>query len=441
MLSNSLKSKIKELYETTPDYVGVCYGKKIKNNDYTGENCVIFTVPEKKSLNDIPNNEILPDKVIIDGVEYKTDVVSSGIIRPLDRRLGNNYAELFSGGDALPNYYSGCTGPVRDNCFSWTISGSPIFYLFERPIKGGLSLSSDNLFGSYGTLGFLCLDKQTQSIVGITNNHVVILDAFYTIFRNLYGPFENELTDRVYHSFVGVGNDEYKIGRVVRYEPIYPSDYGINYIDAAIVSLNQTGFTGTTIVDLNESYKIYGLTGVTYPLPFATTLEIDSIMTTNPKLYSVGTSSGIKENNPCHLVPYALNAFASITYQMQGYEITSEWEDLIYFRRTNPQCPYPVYPGDSGSVLIADFSGTTKIIGLVFAGFGEPIAFAGIACRIDRIVNRLGIEPWTGGTKNFIEENSMQFITVTGGSINRTLQCDGETYWQAGLTSYNNPCT
>ena len=41
--------KIEELYESTPDYVGVGFGFKLTNKEYTEDHAVIFTV-EKNVL-------------------------------------------------------------------------------------------------------------------------------------------------------------------------------------------------------------------------------------------------------------------------------------------------------------------------------------------------------------------------------------------------------
>ena len=62
--------KIEELYESTPDYVGVGFGFKATNKEYTEEHAVIFTVEKKRPIEEIPEGELLPKEIEIDGVTY-----------------------------------------------------------------------------------------------------------------------------------------------------------------------------------------------------------------------------------------------------------------------------------------------------------------------------------------------------------------------------------
>ena len=75
MLTELINESIKKLYETTPDNVSVMYGKKIINNVETDEISIVFMVPKKLPLNEIPQEEILPSTVEIDGTIYNTDVI------------------------------------------------------------------------------------------------------------------------------------------------------------------------------------------------------------------------------------------------------------------------------------------------------------------------------------------------------------------------------
>jgi len=111
-------------------------------------------------------------------------------------------------------------------------------------------------------------------------------------------------------------------------------------------------------------------------------------------------------------------------------------------------CPYPVWGGDSGSVLIANFGGVWKIVGLVFAGNGQrypqspveiPSTF-GLACRIDHVANELGIKAWTGSIAPVVDHTTIDFITISGSNDTKILNCSGSTYWQVGLTKTHNVC-
>lgn len=404
MVTQSIKNKISELFNSTPKDVGVGFGKKIKNDQYTGDLSIIFFVDKKKSKDELKENEILPSSVEIDGITYQTDVIET------------------EGANTLV-----CDPPVSTDCYSYTSDD-----FTYRPIRGGISITSFNNRSSLGTLGLIAVDSESQSLVGLTNNHVVIKNAFYTHYQNLYGSYDNEINDRVYQSAFRVGDPVYEIGRVLRYEPIRPLGNGQNTIDAAIFSVS------SSVIDINQSYKQRGITGFTTPLPFATTSEIDNLLSTDPPLLSVGRTTGPKEGYPCGLDTFSLGVTLYIAFNMQGYSVTTEFTDVIGFRRINPDCLYPVAPGDSGSALIANFGGTYKIIGLVFALSGN--AKTGYACRIDNIASNLGIEAWTGGTKNFIDPNSIELITTPGKSLDKTITCSGKTFYQVGFTTINNPC-
>ena len=95
-------------------------------------------------------------------------------------------------------------------------------------------------------------------------------------------------------------------------------------------------------------------------------------------------------------------------------------------------CDYPIWHGDSGSALIADFSGTKKIIGLCFSGSDK----VGLACRIDRISSLINISAWNGEPVNYSSETEIDEITVDGLSDYEYITVSGKTYWQAGLV-YN----
>ena len=110
-------------------------------------------------------------------------------------------------------------------------------------------------------------------------------------------------------------------------------------------------------------------------------------------------------------------------------------------------CADPVMGGDSGSALIADYSGVRKIIGLVFAGGGQQVIngpyFQGFANRIDDVASEIGIEAWDGDitTTEYVDTNSIEYITTSNGSPNKTEVCGiGNDYWQVGLTTLSDPC-
>lgn len=397
-MNKQIENKIKELFESTPDNIGVMFGKKIKNGQYTNEDSIIFTVEKKKPLSELSESEILPSEIEINDIIYKTDVFESGII------------EIFS-----------CPTNIINNCYGWqTIP--PQNRQTIRPLKGGISLTSQSKQGTVGTLGFLALDSATGALVGVTNNHVVISDAFYTEFRNLNGIIENEINDNAYQT----GDFQpsplsLKIGEVLRYVPLLDSP-NYNQVDGAIVSISQSIFSNS------ESFKQFGLS-FTNILPFATTSEINSLIG-NTQASSSGRTSGGKEGPICGLTIQSSSFTVFVSgYKQQGIQKSVLFNNCISFTRQNPQCPYPIAPGDSGSALLANINGVTKIVGLAFAGSTT----LGIACRIDFVSEQLGISSWDGNNPKIVDLSSKKLVTLPGKSLQKTIICNGETLWQVGL--------
>ena len=366
----------------------------------------------------------------------------------------------------------------------------------QRPLKGGISITSTSKStpftnqGSVGTMGLVCQDSASGALVGLTNNHVVIRDAFYTNQRTFVNPQnEFDLTDSsttIQGDFVyqtgesqpvtpGGANE---IGRVLRYVPIYTSasiatnPSLTNKVDGAIFSLYCTSSTGQTIIDFTSSFQQLGLS-YTSSMPFASTAEINNLLNSNPELYSSGRTTGPK-GSPDTLCPLRIFSYSSfpIQYPLQGVPTTSYFTNVITFVKPadsssylpsgsgspSTTCPWPVWGGDSGSTLIANIGGVWKIIGLVFAGnglrydpqtnspttsTGQPYQVAssfGHACRIDEVAAQLGIKAWTGSAAPVVDPTSISYITVSGSNDTKTLNCSGSTYWQVGLTRRHNNC-
>jgi hypothetical protein len=302
-------------------------------------------------------------------------------------------------------------------------------------MQGGISISSFNKLGTVGTLGFLAVDNEKNALVGVTNNHVVIGDAFYTNYRTLTN--KNEYNDQYYQPGEAgfQGNSSYVVGEVVRYMPINPRPTS-NQVDGALVTIDPSKVTNA------ESYKLFG-TSITTPMPFATTTELDQLLELDPPLASSGRTSGVKQDSPCGLRINQLNVSLPVNgYQLDGTTRAANFTNTIQFIRNSPtetaspECPYPIYPGDSGSALAAQINGTWKIIGLIFAGSD----YYGYANRIDNVATQLNISAWDGTTKNYFNTGSRQYITTIGSSPNKTLTCASNIYWQVGTTSLTNPC-
>tara|TARA_B100000035_G_scaffold58283_1_gene46576 strand:- start:1557 stop:3155 length:1599 start_codon:yes stop_codon:yes gene_type:complete len=385
-------------------------------------------------------------------------------------------------------------------------SFSPSNRNLHRPLKGGISISSTSNTtpfasqGSMGTMGGITQDSASNALVGLTNNHVVIRDAFYTNQRTLTNPQnEYDLLDPSGNSFgtntpptsytqlvyqdaeTGAANSAKEIGRVIRYVPLYTSASTVtsngaltNKVDGAIFSLYCSSST-STIIDFTSSYQQLGFTSAslfTSSLPFATTNEIDGMINPtssyyNPPLYSSGRTTGPKGEDPC---PLRISGFtnAIVGYNLQGNTVPAFFEDLIEFVKpedsgsyavtsstTSTVCPWPGWKGDSGSTLIADFSGSYKIIGLVFAGNGGIVGSVsvgsqtfplyqasshGLACRIDHVASELGIKAWTGSVAPVVDHDTIDYRTVSGSNDTKILNCSGSNFYQVGLTTNHKFC-
>ena len=421
MLTDEIKEIIEELFNATPNDVGIGYGTKIKNGEMTNEESIIFFVPKKIPSHLIPENELLPDvEFTLSDRVLKTDVIEVGIIK---------------------------TFACDPSCYTWTNPGTPpTNRLQHRPIQGGISLTSQTKLGFVGTLGFIAVDVATQALVGVTNNHVVIRDASYTSQRNPSGLIQNEydiISGGAVQPDSAFQNGESSspgaaamIGQVVRYVPISASG-GVNKVDGALISVECN-----PVIDIAESFKQFGLT-YNSPYVFATTTEINNLLTTNPMLFSSGRTTGVKQGIPCPLRTFTLGFAGGVSgYNIQGTSTTIPFTDIIMFVRpeNDPNlatvCNYPIFAGDSGSALVADFSGTSKIVGLVFAGS----EYYGFACRIDHVASELGIQSWDGTTKPYVDSTTISYITVPGFNSVKTQVSGGDTYWQVGAYNLTVPC-
>ena len=413
-----IKLKVQELALSTPNINSVSYGYKFIGKEQTDELCIIYGVEQKKPLSELSSEEILPNEITIGEHSLRTDVYEV------------SRAEIIA-----CNLYCGQVAGLN----------SAANRAYTRPLKGGLSITSTNNINTVGTLGFIGVHTETQTLVGVTNNHVLIQDAFYTSERNLAGVIQNEYSpvDYVYQNGESgsIPPSNYNIGQTLRYVPIHIQENGVNFVDGAICSLEAED------VNITTSYQQAGVNDYILPLPFATTSEIDNLLLTNPMLYSSGRTTGPKGGISCPMRVFAIFSSSVIRYNLQGVPTWTYWSDLIsYVKPENDPslttiCANPVYPGDSGSALIADFGGIRKIIGLVFAaGKTNDIIYYGYACRIDRVASELGIEAWDGTAKNYVDPASITYKTTSNGSSNKILDCGGTTYWQVGLTTLDNPC-
>jgi hypothetical protein len=406
MTHKELLNKLEEYHTNTDDnIVGVGYGYKTINGIITDTESIVFTVKQKIPKEKLTKEQLLPKQIEISNKIIPTDVIQDQF-------------ETFCDSNFYLWQNTGYTVPNRG-----------IF----RPVKGGISFTNYTSLGGFvGTLGFLAKDNDTNSIVGVSNNHVLVNDAFICserssneVLTNIKGDISTQPNES------GTMGLQYKIGSVKKYQPIYENEY--NLIDAALSTIS--GSCVDSILSVNQE-------GLSFegPFPFASTAEIDGILNNispyyNPVLYSAGRTTGAKGEDVTKLLVYQFPAVASVAYNRQGTNVSVDYTDLIWFIATTGTtrpigfvCPYPIWHGDSGSALIADLNGTKKIIGLVFAGS----TYTGLACRIDHVKNLLNISEWNGESINYSDSNNILEFTTDGLSNVESVNYGGKVYYQVG---------
>jgi hypothetical protein len=439
-LTQEIKDKIKEIVKANPNLNSVGLGEKVSGGIATGESAIVCSVTQKKPIEELSPEEILPYEITVGDQVIKIDVI-----------------------EASRAYQLGCT-----TCGGWSGASSGQFTnrQFTRPLRSGITMSSDRGWPGVGTLGTIVKDTATGVLLGLTNNHVTIENPNFTSDRNLLNPADitndYDPVNNVYQATegqTGYISPVNIVGRSVRYAPTYYQSSGIaNKVDAALFSIQQT------VID-NKSWQPIGLDTI---LPndnpqFATTLELDNLFATNPKIWSSGRTSGARGETICgNLRVNSVGITLPVSASAQGP--TWVYEDVIAVIRPDDDTPTsqqigclnPGLKGDSGSAVYAEINGTIKLIGLLFAGTctvaeaccgfsGPPYGCSSVffVCRIDHIADELGIEHWNPNVDQlrFVKTSTMEYVTEAGGSNQRNKSCEGKTYWQAGLTdTLDNPC-
>ena len=380
----------------------VCLGRKITDGKVTDEVSVVFTVKEKKSLDEVPQSEIIPDLVKVDGTILSTDVV--------------------------PQYklsIKACPANFNTLCVQ-----SPVPNRSKvRPLKGGLSIRKTT--DGIGTLGFFAKHTPTGALVGVSNAHVL---KKYPMSANHWCDTENCITnystlqEYVYQPGESF-SDEIEANKIGRVMYSYPLKTSNNEVDVAIM-----GVLSSTISN-SESFKQLGLSFTNVP-QFATTSEINSILTNNIELAASGRSSGPKEGATCGLKLLYSDYFVLVgdyNDNEPGYEWTLPFENQMVYTRANPECPDPSVGGDSGSAVFGKFGGVWKIVGLNFAGGTFGSVEVGVFNRIDKVAQYMQIEAWNGSTLNFIDIQNPQIHYVSGKDSSTNKTVNGQVFWQAGM--------
>jgi len=399
-------NKLIEYYESTGDnVVSVGFGNKIKSGLATNENSIIFTVEKKIPISDLKQNEIIPSSIVLDGEEFKTDVVEG------------TYKFLFSqwGVDPYNNNF-------------WPSNREKI-----RPLRGGISATNFTaLSNSTGTLGLIAVDNNTNSLVGVSNAHVLIDDASICSDRNpdlIKTNVANHVV--VQPNEANNSNINNSIGIVKRYLPIRSDVY--NYADVALCTVSQADID-------SSSHLQHGLNYSTF-MPFATTQEIDNLLISNPDLFSSGRTTGAKGEGVRKLKMNEFVAAIWIPQQMQGsVSYAAEFASVLKFVATEGSTLYgfPIDRGDSGSALVAEINGIRKVIGLVFAGLfnSQNVCIAGLANRIDHVANLMQISAWDGSSNYCFSAGAPVEQHLVDGLDNRDyIDIGNKRFWQIGLVA------
>lgn len=419
----NIKNTIKQLYDSTPDYVHmVGFGQKITNGVNTGEQCIVFGLPKKKPKDQLDPNEILPSTVTTeDNIVLKTDVINLGPVELV--------STCFSAGDPSSSYHR----------------------VKIRPLIGGVTLPYINNEFYIGTLGGIFKDKDDNSLVALTNCHVG-LGSLANGFRNSNKTSIFNIQNRfAYQSNEAIFPPESDtIGYVKRYYPIIPDTVGSNKIDAGVISIDN-------LSDLSQSnsYKILGLFNQ-FPLPAATSSEIDNFIGSSAKCVKSGRTTGFiggfpnNPTQPCSIFVPINNASVNIgnilfeeliAFSYSATTTSIDIDGTEYTVNRENVC----VPGDSGSLLIGYVNGQYKIIGLVFAvstmvPYGIPqIQYnLGYACRIDNVLDLLNLEAWDGNLFSVNPSSNWEFITKEGINDSVTITQGGKKYWAAGLDQFGS---
>lgn len=420
---------------TSDDILSVSFGLKEQNGKTLDKKVLVFTVHRKQPLSEIPESKRIPTTLYFNGIEYETDVIE-GTIEPL------GFIECAAEDPSFNN---------------WDIAGNePTNRDKQRPIKGGISITNyTRKSTTTGTLGFIAVDNDTNSLVGITNNHVVIQDAFHTDdrfrdrgFSDIYIPNGNIVTQP---NETGNKNSAYRIGIVKKYNPLFFKP-AINETDIAAIALESTDGEGNPTISTTESWKQLGLTEITSPPRFATTAELDVILEeTDREFFSAGRTSGGKGQGITKLYCTATNSSISIAYNRGTSSSVVFMNDTFELQAKTPATPdgdwcwRPIAPGDSGSCILTLINGEWVIVGILYGGRGEVkwyrnrfqfVVYTALCNRIDNVARDLNISAWDGtfNSVSYSDTSSTLLYYTSSFTEEKTLTINDKIYWQAGFT-------
>jgi len=211
--------------------------------------------------------------------------------------------------------------------------------------------------------------------------------------------------------------------KIKKYIPLYKN--GTNYVDCSLI------IPRPEYIDDN-SYQVWQpINQTTYPssMPFATTAELNNLLSTNPTVYCTGRTSGPIGwgTGECKINITGIGATVNVSYS----EGVFSFSDQIIMQ--TPLNTSPMAGGDSGSCVMADIGGVRKIIGLMFAG-NTGAGSISVFNRIDRVASEVNISPFTLPINTFIPTPKLFSASLEDYGISKSIVINGKLYYQAGLT-------
>ena len=438
--NNTIKNAVEYAWENSSNnIISVGWGNKVVAGVFLNKLCVIYTTPFDFDQSNTLPYQLPPSTFEFDGYTFETCLVQG---------------QTFEGQTNLitPFDYVTCT-PSSEGWYN----DPPTNQSRIRPLKGGIEFGSP-ITNKTGTLGALVVDNDTGNLSFLTNAHCVGPLCQFTSERDpslLVFPPDYQ----AWCWFSGAPQNQPStslsadtIGYVSKFYPL--TTYQQNRIDSALITVNESD------IDYASSFLQEGLTGWTQPMDFATTSEIDDLINTKPYFYSAGRTTGAKGEGTTKLVlwqSFVTGLKSNTLYGLNGVAQNVSYENqivLVASSSTTPNnyvCKYPIFFGDSGSVVSADISGSRKIVGqfhtLIITGVADtnpPPGWGGSPClalvmsRIDDIATLLNVSPWTGQSVNFANINDIRLECNPGLSNSPTLELSGDTYWQIGLCGPEN---
>lgn len=241
----------------------------------TNDLCVQFYVEEKKSLEHLAPEQILPSTLLALGLDIITDVKQAN----KNYHLGITTEEdPLSGSISSLDYFNDPAGQTTDPL--------RLNYLKNRPLLGGSS--SIFISGSDATLGLMVTDSTDNSIVALSNSHVyansqfVGKDAYKGKLLNTL-PLSSRQPGTLYNTDGNImspyGNIDPNADCIgIHKRCVALSTLSSNRVDVALTQLADTSLVHAMSTQVN-GFNFKG------PYQFASTQEIDSLMNFNSPNY------------------------------------------------------------------------------------------------------------------------------------------------------------